>query len=251
MRYISYALFKDCKDFEWNYYLRGLYFNVRMNKLIYPNWRTHVAIHKDVYDKYTNYIQDLQKLITFDVTIIDEPVERCKAMLWRLDVLFTKPHVEAVICRDLDAITTYRESLAVNSWLQSGRIAHGINDNPAHSIALMGGMCGFTRGLLNRVTVSEWIDIKAARNLKAHGSDQDLLMTVIYPRVEDSIVVTKNPLQVRDNHLWESDLVCSFIGSAGVNEMELIRFFANHDENSDLFTIFEKEYKELMYWRNV
>lgn len=249
MKYISYALFNDCKPYEWNYYLRGLYFNVRMNRLIYPNWRTHVSVHIDVWNKYSEYIQELQKLVTFDVSIIDEPVERCKAMLWRLDVLYTKPHVEAVICRDLDAITTYRESLAVNSWINSGRIAHGINDNTAHSIALMGGMCGFTRGLLNIVTVSEWMDIKAAANLRSHGSDQDLLMTVIYPRVQDSIVITKNPIQVRDNHLWLSDLVCSFIGSAGVNEMELIRFFNNNDETNEIFIKFEEQFSDLMYWR--
>lgn len=249
MKYISYALFNDCKPYEWNYYLRGVYFNVRMNKLLYPTWKTHITIQDTVWHEHYKYFLALKEVCDFDYKIVKtDGIQRCKAMLWRLDTLFEQPYVERILCRDLDAITTYRESLAVNEWERSGRVAHGINDNPAHSIALMGGMCGFTKELVNIVGVSEWNNHKDSMSLKTHGTDQDLLMRFIYPKVENSIMITKNPLQVRDNALWESDLVCSFIGSAGCNEMELVRFFSRQDDDCKKFTKFEKEFDKIMYW---
>jgi hypothetical protein len=221
-----------------------------MNKLIYPTWKTYITIEQDIWHKYHQYFNELNTLIDIDFKVIDSPdIRRCEAMLWRLDTLYLNPYVTHILCRDLDAITTYRESLSVNSWIQSNRIAHGINDNTAHSIPLMGGMCGFNDGLKDVLPLNEYTSLKESFNLSNHGSDQDLLMKYIYPKVEGSFVLTKNPIQVRDNHLWESDLVCSFIGSAGVNEMELLRFFNNHDDNNNLFTKFEKKFSDLMYWR--
>ena len=53
-----------------------------------------------------------------------------------------------VLCRDADAITTYREACAVAEWLASGKTPHALRDDPMHTVPLMGGMSGFDCGKL-------------------------------------------------------------------------------------------------------
>ena len=61
-------------------------------------------------------------------------------MLWRMIPIFEPAdHYSHVLCRDADAITTYREACAVTEWLASGKAVHALRDDPMHMIPLMGG----------------------------------------------------------------------------------------------------------------
>lgn len=243
---ISYALFGSRVTEPWlfNFYLRGFVWNVKMNKLIYPGWQTHVEIDSDTFSDYDNIFYGLKQHygISYNVNI-QEPL--CKSMLWRLKPVFWADS-EVVLCRDADAITTWRETMAVIDWFESMAVIHGINDNPAHALPIMGGMCGFICETI-RKAFNTWDNFVGDRDYSRHGSDQDTLNAY---RNEFTLHVTdmsKRPVSPKDDPLWTSDLTCRHIGSAGVVEMETIRFFKQHDGNSPFIEI-EKKYPHIFYW---
>ena len=73
MKVISYSLFGDPMGFEFPFYLRGLYFNARMNSLLYPGWVTHVQIAWNVWDYYQELLLDLQKILNL---VYEVPFDR-------------------------------------------------------------------------------------------------------------------------------------------------------------------------------
>lgn len=255
---ISYSIFRaPCEKFEFMAYLRGCYFNARMNKLIYPGW--HIMIHcsSEVLEQYYNYWVGLGK-INDNLSVIesDNNIPLCESMLWRIDPIFNS-EVSYVICRDADAITTYREAQSVNLWLKSGKDAHVIHDNPAHG-GLMGGTIGL-KGDVIRNKFSSLNDLIKGWDLQKRGSDQDLLNKRILPIVKDSLYTAdlqafrpttnpgkENPIPGVDPRLWESNLCCSFVGSAGINELETLRFFKRFDKID--YSEFEKEHSNICYW---
>lgn len=244
MKAISYVLFSNEKHLL-NWYLRGLCFNFRMNRLLYPEWETIIHADRLLRQEYDLFFGELSRLGAHIYSFSQR--ERCYNMLVRMAPIWSL-NTTHILCRDADAITTYREVCAVNEWLQSGKTVHGINDNPAHSIPMMGGMIGIDcQQFRQRTGINSFEELVQGHDLSLHGSDQDLLMNTIYPKVKDSFFLSKDPIQKRDNPLWESDLTCRHIGSAGVVEMETVRFFERFDHNEEMIN-FEKRFPEIFYW---
>lgn len=253
MKVISYSIFRaPCEKFEFMAYLRGLYFNARMNALIYPEWDTVISVQSSIYDKYEEYFLGLP---IRQVYIMGES-PLCESMLWRMKPIFDSG-VTHLLCRDADALTSYREAQSVNLWLKSGKDAHIIHDNPAHS-GLMGGMVGFKSDAINR-GFSSYNQLIKGWDLTKRGSDQDLLNKRVLPLVKDSLYTSDlqairrntnsgndNLMEGVDKRLWESNLCSAFIGSAGVNEMETLRFFKRFDKTD--YSEFEKEHSDILYW---
>ena len=245
MNVISYSLFNDDPKY-FNFYLRGLYFNLRMAKLLYKDWEVRVAMPMSL---LYNSVCELQSLFNLSVFLPDVTNRRCENMLWRMQPCFMDG-VDYVICRDLDSVHTWREAKEVEKWIASGKNAHGINDNPAHSIPIMGGMCGFKAAVI-REKFDSWDNLISGYDLSRHGSDQTLLMNKVYPLVKDSFYhsyLTNREPQPDKNPLWESDLISRYIGSAGVIDMELLRFLDRHDPENSKYLEFEKKYPNLFYW---
>lgn len=255
MKVISYSLFGDVKSFEFPFYLRGLYFNLRMNKLIYPDWYTVVHISRPVYNEYellfTSMLNEF-KVIAY----IQEEEPLCKAMLWRMHPIFYG-FATHVLCRDADALTSYREAQSVNLWIQQGQNAHVIHDNPSHG-GLMGGLVGFKSEVI-RNTFKSFDNFIDGWDLSKRGSDQDLLNKRVLPLVKDRLYTAdlqafkpstnpgdSNPIPGVDKRLWESNLCSAFIGSAGVNDFETLRFFKRFDKTD--YSDFEKQFKNIFYW---
>lgn len=266
MKVISYSIFGDPASFEFPFYLRGVYLNARMNKLLFPDWITTVCVEANVYAKYEKYFESLAHL--FGVLVyVNKKEPLCKMMLYRLLPIY-ESQVTHVLSRDADAITTYKEAQAVQEWLDSGLGFHSITDNPAHTLPLMGGMMSvkvehFKQTFPEYDTFEKLV---ANFDLKNHGSDQNLLMKKIYPKAKDNLFIhafsgytrTNEVKMVRNSvniilpgvspKLWESNNVCRHIGSPGVVDFELLRFFQRFDKNTQ-YDDFEKEFKNLMYWR--
>lgn len=236
MKVISYSIFNKCQPYELNYYLRGLYFNLRMNKLIYPQWKSYVHIELALMDKYNDYFNELKRLFDFHGDILKSgPL--CTMMLWRMIPLFED--AEVLICRDADSIITYKESQFINYWVEKTNApCSSINDNPAHH-GIMGGLCGFKRGAFKEKKFSEFID---GYDLTKRGSDQ----TLINQKYKGEVFNNKNFISGNASPLWESNLIPAFMGSAGVNEMEAIRFFKRFDPVQ--YDDFEKRFANLFYW---
>lgn len=257
MKVISYSLFGDPKSFEFNWYLRGVYFNARMNKLIYPGWQTHVYVQHSLINDLISNIPGIK------IYQVHSKSERCEAMLWRLYPLFEG--ATHVIARDADAITTYREAVCVSEWIGSDLPYHGINDNPAHA-GLMGGMVGFiVKDFKEATGYTSFEQMVSGLDLSKHGSDQNFMMKSIHPKIKNGLFMhtlsgagceakyTSRAINELkdigiDRRLWESTNTCRFIGSPGVVDFELLRFFKRFDSDPK-FDAFEKQFPDVFYWQ--
>lgn len=270
MKVISYSLFGDPMSFEYPFYLRGIYFNVRMNRLLYPDWQTVIIAEHKINNPYQGVLDWLKNYIDNFYAIKvekDMPLRRCEGMLWRMLPIYFKDKWECshVICRDADAITTYREAICVNEWLGSDLPFHGINDNPAHG-GLMGGMVGFRVADFKRATgYTSFEQMISGLDLSQHGSDQNFMMKSIHPKIKNNLlmhVLSGGGCEARHKvtsinerkdidinpKLWESSNTCRFIGSPGVVDFELLRFFKRFD-NDPKFDRFEKQFSDIFYWQ--
>jgi hypothetical protein len=264
---LSYSLFGDPSSFEFPWYLRGVAFNVRMNEILYPEITTMLFIDSVVAEKHGRMLQELKEVSHFQIVVDEYTNQRCKGMFRRLMPLFFEeskysPKITHVICRDLDSVSTYREALCTYEWLQSGLPYHAINDNAAHG-GLMGGMVAFKSEDFKKDTGYKSFEqmIKGV-DLKLHGSDQNFMNRAILPKIKGklflhnlkgagcpaSVVKTEVPASGPiDKKLWTSDLISRYIGSAGVIDFELLRWFKAHDPNPK-WDAFEKRYSDIFYW---
>lgn len=252
---ISYSLFKSPirQKFEIMAYIRNFYWNSRMNSFIYPDFQTHLEISKELYREYNVLFDWLVENNSLKMTINENSPDLCEGMFWRMKPIF-KEGVSHVLCRDADAITTYREAQKVQTWIESDSWCHAILDNPSHS-GLMGGMVGFDTARFKAATGHlTWESLRGGWNLTQHGSDQNLLNSEVLPKMEKVMWhwpgdAEKIVLPGVDPRLWESNLCCRHIGSPGVVEMETIRFFNRMDIYQWKFDIIEELLKYIFHWK--
>lgn len=261
MKVISYSLFGDPSSFEFGYYLRGIYYNIRMNRILLPDFHTIVYTTPELIERYYAFWHSLA-LINQKVTVQEEdtPAQRCLGMLYRMKPLFEED-AELVLCRDADSVITYREANCIHHWLRSGLPFHAINDNDAHG-GLMGGLVGFKAKEFRQATGYKSFDqMVKGLNLKDHGSDQNFLNKSVHPKIKHGLMMhklkgagiaaarveTSAPNGVVDKKYWVSDLISRYIGSAGVIDFELLRFFKSFDNNPKIDQ-FESNFPQIMYW---
>lgn len=259
MKLISYSLFNgDCQRFEKLQYIRGFYLNCRMNNLLFPDWITHLEVSSDIGSEYSALFQWLIENNRLHLNVIQDTDPLCKAMLWRMSPIFYQD-VSHVLCRDTDALGTYREALAVQQWIESGECCLSIHDNRAHG-GLMGGMVGFNTSKFKGWTMlNSWSEMVSGFDLSQRGSDQHLLNQRILPKIRNDVRqrTTKNLPSIYDcphlpgvsPSLWESNLCTWFIGSAGFNEFETVRFLKRFDPEPSKYDAIEKEFSDLFYWQ--
>lgn len=260
MKLISFSLFSHhtAKPFEKEAYVRGLFFNCRMARLIYPEWQVNLEVDGITYNKYAKLFDWLKEKNNVRLTvhyITDEP-QLCAAMLWRMKACF-EMDVTHVLCRDADALVTFREAQRVQQWLEGGKGVHSILDNPGHS-GLMGGMVGFDTAKLKAATSwNTWDQMIAGYDLSQRGSDQHLLNQRILPHMQteththdsrEANQLLPSKLPGVDGKFWESNLTCRHIGSAGIVEMETIRFFNRLDEYVWECDEIMAQFPRLFYW---
>lgn len=290
MKCISYSLFGFNKErqancFDFHSYLRGLTLNVRMNRLLYPDWKIVLNVDQPTYDGFKSLFDKLP----ITVSIHDE-APLCLAMLWRLKPVFEKDNDQwkysHVICRDLDSPTTYREVQAVKFWMNRDKAMHAITDSVSHDVPLMGGMIGIIPKYFTAKAGQTWDQMMSRQqgiDFSKKGSDQNFLNHYIYPyfaiKGQDSITqhyfngyantflsdyhtCTCPPTVGHESHclnnidvdipfrLKESNSVCGHIGASGYYETALFKFLREYwSEFTDLIAI-EKDYSNIFYWVN-
>lgn len=258
---ISYSLFKvkNVKrenEFEFFFYFRGIVFNSIVNSLVYPNYTTHIELDAETFSAYDNIFYGLKESygITFNV---NEQQPLCRSMLWRLKKIFDED-AEIVLCRDADALTSYREAQAVQEWEGMDKLILSIQDSNSHTLPLMGGLVGF-KAKQFREKYGSWDDLLSLwkNDDWSHGQDQKFMMNIIYPEFKNEIFkkdmrsIDKyyhSNLQGVDSKLWESNLCCAHIGSAGAIDMEVIRFTRRFGAIKAEFEQILKRYKTIFYW---
>lgn len=278
---ISYALFgyeraksPDCFDFHS--YLRGFLINLRLNRLLYPDWKTYLNIDSKSYNAFSELFDNLPIIIKIHPD--NQPL--CLAMLWRLSPIFDldangQHKYSHVICRDLDSPTTYRERQCVEQWVLNDKTAHAITDSVSHNIPMLGGMIGFRPQYFTmRVAKSmdELLSKKPNIDFRKKGTDQDLINSVIYPAIaqpgNDSI--TQHYILGYPNtflsdwsdkipnidvigvpkHFDESNDICGHIGAAGYYPPPLHKFLSKYKNAFADIQKAEKPFASIFYWSN-
>ncbi|HUM52979.1 MAG TPA: hypothetical protein PK431_14240 [Chitinophagales bacterium] len=249
---ISYAIFGEKErtpenSFEFFTYMRGIFFNVLMNRLIFPAFTTHIETDVHTFSAYDHIFRWLQESMGCTLSI-NEQRPLCLSMLWRMKPVFDTEN-EYVFCRDSDALTTYREAQAVQEFLHSGLVLHNIADNPSHTSSIMGGLCGFKCEPI-REKYGTWENLLEQCpdiDFSFKGSDQNLLNRTIYPEFKNQMFIhllssgnsngekkvshyldETQELEGVPQRLYESNFCIKFIGAAGCVEMETIRFLKRH-----------------------
>ena len=274
MKRIAYSLFTPAdlsknSRFVFDKYLLGVYFNARMNRLVYPEWQTIVYADPRILEQHHGYFNDMSDTLSLNIVFVGRNPDR---PLWDLVLSRILPLFDGttthVICRDLDSITTYREALAVQEWLDSGLACHAMLDSAAYYGTLLAGMCGFDVAQLRRLApeYDSFDKLVKGFDMSHKGGDQAVLRVRIWPKCKMSALahsfrncvksdaavvrtdVTVTELRGVRPELWESNLVTGFIGQAGVNEMEMLRFFQRHDEDQKFYD-FEDAHSDICYWR--
>ena len=263
---ISYSLFGDHSSFEFNWYLRGAYFNIRMNRILLPDFHTTIHTTPELIEKYWAFWQGLGQL-NKNITVQEESnnPKRCEGMLWRMIPLFDNlyDNADIVLCRDLDSVVTYREALCIHEWLNSNYAFHALNDNQSHG-GLMGGLVGFKAKEFREYTkFKSFEQMIKGLELSKHGSDQNFLNKSVLPLIKNNLLLHKiqgagcPAASIKtsvpaygsiDKKYWVTDLISRYIGSAGVIDFEIMRFFRDHD-NDPKFENFERSFPQIFYWQ--
>lgn len=282
MKAISYSLFgynkptpRNC--FSFDSYMRGLMINVRINRVLYPNWDNVVNLDKETYTSpYKPVFDWLQNKGFAVLNLCESNQPLCVAMLWRLKPVFfatdgwTYSHV---LCRDVDSVGTYREAQAVAQWIQEDKTIHCITDSISHNIPMMGGMVGFRPEYLTmRLGLNSWeqlFELTSGIDFNVKGSDQDFMNRVIYPRCADSATehfvlgMVHNLAEGNGRHYSIPDIdidvpreleaplnaMAGHIGAAGAYTTPLDKFLIDIDPFSDDYAEIESQFKDVFYWR--
>ena len=272
MKVIVYTLFSHPADsFSLNTYIRGLMLNLKLARILYPDWKIVLIVSESVF--YAN--EWLQK-IDIEIVLANDNDAFTKKMLWRLKPIFSEKYTH-IICRDVDAPLTLRERLCVEDWILSGAVIHAITDNDQHTIPLMGGMIGFRcERFIAHTNFQTWGELvnDSKIDFSKKGSDQDLLQQKILPLFSENYILegtlskcehflkgmptrdflfSKNFVPDLDlgfpKEYEESNEICLHIGSAGWIEPKINVFLQKHaDKFLDLIEI-ERNF-DVFYWAN-
>lgn len=278
MKVICYSLFGFNKErnadcFDFNSYLRGLMICIRMNRLLFPDWKINLQTDQSTYDGWGELFNQLP----IEIEVHQNNVPLTLAMLWRLRPAFEwkdgKRKYTHVLCRDLDSPATYREAQAVKYWTNKDKSMHAITDSISHDLPLLGGMIGVMPATFcDKVGVKTWkelIDLNPNFDWARKGSDQSFLNSIVYPKFAnkgtDSITqhyclgmantfLSDYHNQIQDMELdlpfelKESNDVCGHIGAAGYYGTAMTKFLHKHEDKfTDLLEI-ESKYPDLFSW---
>lgn len=173
-------------------YTIGAIKNAEQAKNIYPDFECWFYIHQESVPNVI--ILELQKFDNVKIIFKTGDLNTCKPMMWRFEAI-DDPEVEIMLSRDTDTRFWLREKLAVEEWLQSGKLFHIMRDHPCHAAKISGGMFG-TRKIPQ---INNWINLINAfdqantngyeKIRENYGYDQNFLEEFIYPIIiNDSII---------------------------------------------------------------
>ncbi len=237
LKIISYSLF-GYSGRNGNYwaYIPAM---LRLHSILLPDYK--IALYHDdtlFHMQYGEVLKCLDETDFLDLNYMGSKDNLCQSMLWRCKAIWDYPDAIAVFFRDLDSCPTYRERCANEEFINSKYYVHGINDNKAHSVPLMGGMWGCEPKHFIKLTnynswnffTSLWKDL----DLSIHGTDQLFLKDFILPKIKQDLLVCKDiklvdfPEIDREIKTKDEDFI-PYIGAAGYARDDVIRYCNSKD----------------------
>lgn len=157
--------------------------NAELAQVFYPDFECWFYIHKDTVPQET--IDSLNLLPNTQVIYKSGDLNLIKPMMWRFEAI-DDPEVEIMMSRDTDTRILKREKLAVDEWLQSGKLFHIMRDHPHHNFCILGGMFG-TKKIPN---ILSWINIMSEFSQVGNRDyDQTFLKDYIYPIIKNNSMI--------------------------------------------------------------
>jgi len=138
---ISYSLWGDNPM-----YTIGAIRNAELTPIVYPGWISRFYCGESV---PTDIIKTLKSLPYTEVVMMDVEGD-WTGMFWRFYPA-SEDDVDVMISRDCDSRLNNRERDAVNEWLSSDKGFHIMRDHPWHNTAILGGMWGSKKGVVNNM----------------------------------------------------------------------------------------------------
>ena len=159
-------------------YCIGAIENVKLAKVLFPEWECWFYCANDVEDKWK------KEILLYGGKIIEKGNPSWEGMFWRFEAI-AESDVDVILSRDTDSRISIREKLAVDEWLSSNKLFHVMRDHPAHGTVILGGMWGAKNPILKDMKYL----IDSFRKGDYWQVDQDFLREVIWPRVVYSTFV--------------------------------------------------------------
>jgi hypothetical protein len=153
--------------------------NAELAKQYYPDFECWFYIHSPTVPE--NTIIELQKHENVKIIFKDGDLKTTKPEMWRFEAI-DNPNVEIMMSRDTDTRFLLREKLAVDEWLQSGKLFHIMRDHPYHESHIQAGMFGTKKN----PNISSFCKlINNYRQCDDRGYDQFFLRDMIYPIIKN------------------------------------------------------------------
>lgn len=289
MKAISYSLFGYDRDrydncFDHASYVRSMHLCIRLNRILFPNWKIVLNIDEASYNSPYKAIYDWHQNKGFiQISLFPNGEPLCKAMLRRVETIFSYTHPDwdytHIICRDLDSIPTYREAQMVQEWVDEDKAMHCITDSVSHTIPMLGGLIGFRPGYIKdllqlnttpELSFDKLLSLAPDIDYRRKGSDQDFLNRVMYPKLctnstehfikgrpHDLIEGNGRHYSVPDielDHVDEkykaTNLLAGHAGAAGFYEAPTMKFLYYDDPYKKDYEELEtmKGFERIFYW---
>lgn len=168
----SFSLF-GTKEKYWH----GLYKNIDLIHENFPDWEIYVWIGDNVSEDVLQTLSTKEKvklLYTNESGLIN--------MSYRFFSI-DDPEVEVMCVRDADSRVKERDVACVKEFVNSDKLFHIIRDHPNHHHAIMGGMWGMKKGLIN-IQVSQAFKMWKEQHIATEfWNDMDFLRMFFYPYI--------------------------------------------------------------------
>jgi hypothetical protein len=181
---ISFSLFGPIPKYNI-----GAVENMRLARVVYPGWK--VRFYCDAEATATDELAAMGAEIVSFVRPARLPAALC--MAWRF-LAAADPDVDYAIFRDSDSRLNVREKVAVDAWLQSGRMAHVMRDHPHHvGMPILAGMWGIRGGALMDMPRwiaerQQWGPCATNTGLSYSFDDMILLQEQVWPRICNDVL---------------------------------------------------------------
>jgi len=179
MKIISFALWGDNPKYNI-----GAIKNAELAKIHYPGWTCRFYIAEN-FDKHT--IDLLSKYENVELLKVKQKGD------WRFTIKRFLPagekDIDFFISRDCDSRISFRESLAVQRWINSDKASHIMRDHPFHgSFPMLAGMIGLKSNLISNIYELIY-NFESQYNGAPYHFDQIFLANFIWPQIKNSCLI--------------------------------------------------------------
>lgn len=176
---ISYSLFGSQVR-----YCEYAVLNAQRALKIFPEWRCRFYVDETVPRHVINRLIDLNAQVIF----VTESMKQLPGRFWRFYVM-DDPNVTYFLIRDADSILSYREKMAVEEWIDSGKWCHTMHDSKDHVELILAGMWGGCTGVIQNIEQRILEFIRSKRYMSLNVIDQHFLRFCIWSTVKQSVLI--------------------------------------------------------------